>query len=468
MDMLAEQAKFETRRKKAQDFLLSVDLSDDLYAGASVFSLIHGARREAAEAQLKFTAEWFEHPHPHGRDHRGEADFAAISMVPALFRCYDDLSQACRDALDTFFLARDYRSMHGSENHALMARVARLLAAEFYRGRQFVQYGKTAEELHAEDEGYIDDFLMYRAGRAWGEFDSLGYNAEDICILNSLYTFTSSQRLRKKAGMMIDLLLLDMLLDSKAGIYGGAHGRSYPEAVLDSTFASMVTHGKSHIYHSTMYAYWCYYFGAEAGYPEQLVYHPASLLSDYFPSEAVFRIARERKLPYSHKERKHLHVMTAWMGDHIHRKELALVEELSIDKRIYVCEDYMLGGITHQDAYPEELVCAWYAHHQQHEWELTLPGDGRAKIFTHHPGDPGQYKIHNQWTGTASATAAPISAPMTPPSICTTSARKRNIPLSTQTFPWNSFRSGGNAAAISSCATEGSASCSGSPTATAL
>ena len=101
--------------------------------------------------------------------------------------------------------------MHGSENHAIMARVARLLAAEFYTGRQFEQYGRSAEEIRAEDEAYIDEFIMYRAGRAWGEFDSLGYGAEDLSILNTLYTYTKNDRLRKKAGMMLDMILLDMV-----------------------------------------------------------------------------------------------------------------------------------------------------------------------------------------------------------------------------------------------------------------
>jgi len=398
MDMTEMKREFELRRAAGREVLRSVSFSGDLYATAAVLCLQEGVRTEAAEAQLKFTAEWFEHPHPNGRNHRGEADFAAIGMVPILCDGYDRLSEDCRAALDRFFLERDYRSMHGSENHAIMARVARLLAAEFYTDRQFVQYGKSAEEIRAEDEAYIDEFLMYRAGRAWGEFDSLGYGAEDLSILNTLFTYTKNDRLRKKAGMMLDMVLLDMIVDSKEGIYGGAHGRSYPEAVLDSTFSSIVTHGKAHFYHSTMYGYYCYYFGAEGGRPAPVMTHASALTSPYYPSEMVCRVAKCRKLPYENRERKHLHVMTAW-DNGINRRELALVEGLSIDKYIYVCEDYMLGSITHQDAYPKGLICAWYAHHQQHEWELTLPGDGRAKIFTHHPGDPGEYKIHNRWTG---------------------------------------------------------------------
>lgn len=376
---------FSARREKARVELLKADLSKDLYANAAIFYLIHNHETEAAEKQLHFTADWFEHPHPNGRDHRGEADFASIRMVAALYGCYDKVSDGCRAALDNFFLCRDYSSIYGSENHSLMYRVSRLLAAQFYTGRIFEQYGLKAEEIVEEDTAYIDEFLLYRAKRAWGEFDSCGYAAEIMLILNVLYTFTANERLRNLAGMSMDMILLDMIVDTKNGIYGGAHGRIYENAALDSC-------------QSAMYMYYCYYFGAEAGYPEKTMTHTSAILSEYYPSAIVCKVAANRTLPYENRERKHLHLCDAWIGG-IDRQMLADVEGLSIDKYLYVCEDYMLGGVNHQDPYPEHIACRTYAHHQQHEWELTLPGDGRAKIFSHHPGDPGYHHIHNHWTG---------------------------------------------------------------------
>jgi len=58
--------------------------------------------------------------------------------------------------------------------------------------------------------------------------------------------------------------------------------------------------------------------------------------------------------------------------------------------------------VNFEDAYPagaEFYSDAEYAHHQQHEWELTLLGGTTHKIFSHHPGDPGYHHIHNRWTG---------------------------------------------------------------------
>ncbi|MBR7133719.1 MAG: hypothetical protein IKD04_09345 [Clostridia bacterium] len=377
--------EFLARRDTAIAIKLKEDMSLDLCGDAAIFRLIHGVDMEAAEKALHFTADWFEHPHPHGRDHRGEADFAALRMINALYRCYDKVSAECQASLENFFLHRDYSSIFGSENHAIMYRVARLLAAQFYNDRYFEQYNMNAAEVIAEDSKYIDEFLMYRARRAWGEFDSGCYAADIMYILHMLYMYTEDERLKKKAAMSMDLILLDMIADSKKGIYGGAHARIYEGNSLNSCVCGM-------------YDYYCYYFGAYPDYPQTNMSQSAALLSDYYPSEIVFKVEKNRSLPYENKERKHLHLCDAWVGD-IDYELLEKVEGLSIDKSIYICEDYMLGGINHQDKYPEDVQCGWYAHHQQHEWELTLPGNGRAKIFSHHPGKPNYHNSHNHWTG---------------------------------------------------------------------
>jgi len=376
---------YELRRETARQRMLEKDLSEDLYGDISILRLVCNPSDAEALEHLTFTARWFEHPHPNGRDLRGEADFAAIRLTMALHLLYDKVSDDCRAALDSFFLEQDYSSIYGSENHSLMFRAARLLAAQFYRGRMFKQFKASAEELLQKDTEYVDEFLMYRAGHGWGEFDSLGYTTEILLILNTLYAFAENERLKRKASMMLDVILLDMILDSKDGIYGGAHGRIYEKSALNSAFRGM-------------YNYYGHYFGSHPDYPQGLSTHPIAVLSDYRPADIVYRIAHGRTFPYENRERKHLHCCSAWTKE-IRRDVLSAVEDLSIDKYLYLCEDYMLGSVVHQDAYPKTLRDGWYAHHQQHEGELTLPGSGRAKIFSHHPGDPDEHKKHNKWTG---------------------------------------------------------------------
>lgn len=384
------------RREAALAYILGTDPALDLYAYAAMLRLERGVDTELAERQVKFTAEWFEHPHPEGRDPRGECDFAAKNLLHALYRFYDKLKEDTRAALDRLFLTRNFFSKFGSENHALMGRAIKLLAAQFYKGRYFEQFGCTAAEAYAEAKSYIEEFLDYRARRGWGEFDSCGYNAEDMAILNALYMYAEDAELKKLAAMHMDILLLDMIVDSKCGVHGGAHGRIYPGVALDGCYGN----SEKKFFHASTYAYYCYYFGAEGGYPERRMTQVATLLSDYYPSELVCRVTKNRTYPYENRERRHLH-QSRGFRDTINRELLASVEGLSIDKYTFVCEDYMLGAVNHQDDYPAGNVGSWYAHHEQHEWELTLlgRGDGKAKIFSHHPGDAGYYQIHNNWTG---------------------------------------------------------------------
>jgi len=374
--------QFLMRKKAIGEEFLKADLTNDLYSNIAIFRIVNGVDVDEAEKNILFTATWYEHEHPLGRDPRGEPDFVSISLISALHHCYNIISQDCRDAIDNFFLKKDFRSMHPSENHYLLFRVSRLLAAEFYNTNFFEQYGLSASEIIEEDTKYIDEFLMYRARTSWGEFDSSMYAGEIMMVLNVLYSYTQNQRLKKKAAMMMDIILLDMIVDSKNGLYGGAHGRIYPPQALDST-------------DSSMYQFYCYYFGRE-DLPQRSLFKTSVLLSDYYPSDIVCKVVKNRKFPYENRERKHLHLPIAW-GQKIKYNMLEAVKDCSIDKYTYVCDDYILGSVNHQDSYPDAVGDnAWYAHHEQHEWELTLKGNGKQKIFSHHPGDS---KEHNRWTG---------------------------------------------------------------------
>ncbi len=346
--------------------------------------------RERLMDEITFAADWFEHENVMGRDPRGEADFEAIRLVPLFYECYDALSDEAKFSMDRFFLQRDYSSIYGSENHALMYHVSRYLAAQFYlgSGKIFEQFGrKTPEEMYKWDENYIYEFLMFRAKKGWGEFDSFGYGAEIMLILGTLHRYTADKAMKKRTAMMMDVILLDMICDSYNGLYGGAHGRIYPDAALN-------TMG------SGMFRLYCYYFGSRFNAPDGEGFNPSTVLFDYVPSDIVYKVERSRKYPYTNKEMKHLHSVSSWNREEINREHLMHLEHSYINKQTYVDERYMLGAVNHQDAYPRDVIeDMGYAHHQQHEWELTLPGGTNHKIFTHHPGDPGYHNIHNRFTG---------------------------------------------------------------------
>ena len=363
----------------------------DPYRTCQIFRFITDpSSRERLMEEITFAADWFEHENVMGRDPRGEADFEAIRLAPLYYTCYDALDEKAKQSLARFFLERDYSSIYGSENHALMYHTARFLVAQFYRGTDkiFKQFGrKTPEEMYEFDRAYINEFLDFRAARAWGEFDSYGYAAEIMLMLSMLYTYSADKTLKNKAGMMMDMILLDMIADSKNGLYGGAHGRIYPAAALDTA-------------NSGMFAIYCYYFGQRYGQEPGKSLPTTLVLSDYVPGKMVYAVEAGRTYPYFNRERKHLHSVTSWNREQVNHENLAHLEHCYISKQTYVDERYLLGAVNRQDAYPNDAVeDMGYAHHQQHEWELTLPGGTTHKIFSHHPGDPGYHHIHNRWTG---------------------------------------------------------------------
>lgn len=360
------------------------DTPVNAYGDYPILHIIENDNTEESMKMLKYAADWYEHPHPWGRDSRGEADFAAIRLVMALYEkeCYTKISEDVKASLKNFFLNRDYSSIYGSENHSLMFKAARYLAAQFYKGEYFSNYGMTAEEIYESDSKYIYEFINFRAGRGWGEFDSMGYGAEIMLILNTLYSYTGDAGLKQKCRMMMDIILLDMIADSWDCLYGGAHGRVYPDATLNRAKGGL----------PVLYSY---YFGGKFYNADS---RPAVItyLSDYEPSPIVYEIALGKKMPFENRERKHLHCCSAWVGDIL----WDVLDEAtgSISKFTYVCDDYVLGSINRQEEYPD-TDDKWYARHQQHEWELTLPGGDDHKIFSHHLGIDDYHHINNRWTG---------------------------------------------------------------------
>jgi hypothetical protein len=173
---------------------------------------------------------------------------------------------------------------------------------------------------------------------------------------------------------MMDLILAEMGTESLNGMYCGAHGRIYPPQALDH--ATEETYGLQYLY-----------FGV--GNPNQLPQLKIdALTSGYRPDSLVANLFLDRPATYECRERKHLHNV----DDPLPMHPLAG----SIRKYSFCAPQYIMGCVQYQDPYPPVGHAAWYAHHQQHQWDLSLAADTRARLFTHHPGKDGE---HNYWTG---------------------------------------------------------------------
>lgn len=368
------------RDKMISEFLNS-NLDRDTYGGISIARLLFSPDGGEKEIQrLNRIARWFELPHPttEGRDLKAEPDFVAHKLVRACFSLEEKLPEDTRKLIRKFFTEWDFESKYKSENHMFFFHTSRYLYALKYPDTVFLQYGMTAREVVEKDRDFLQEFIRFRAQRGWAEFDSYGYGAEDFTILLSLYDF-GEPPIRKYAEMSANLLLLDMIMDcSREGYYGGAHGRIYENTVFD--------HRKS-----GMYVLYQLYFGEDL--PDGLFLEP--IASHFIPADYVYEVLNSRPKSWENRECKHLHSITY----HTPHKQVPQVPG-NINKRILITPDYMIGGITWQDDYPEGSEAAWYAHHQQHEWELTILPEPDVRIFTHHPGSAGpEGKEHGYWTG---------------------------------------------------------------------
>ena len=374
-------AGFDERRA----ILMALGVPPVTYGADAIHSLASGGDVAAANIVLRRVAEWHDDPHPDG--------FAGIKLCRAwyLFGSTGGLEAETREEIRHFFLLHDFSCIYQSENHGLIFHSARYLMAVVFPEETFVAYGKTGAELREEDGAWLKRFLRYRAGHGWGEFDSV-YLAVDWECLTCLFDFSPDAELRRLAGMMLDLLLADFEVDALRGMYGGAHGRIYERHALD---------------HAAMPAPFLHYlyFGGEPPPANQADnFWIDSLTSSYRPHPTVVGLALNRKLPYENRERKHLHNV----ADVLPQVPLAG----SIRKYTYWTPDYVMGCVQYQDPYPdgcphyphhnglpvpfEQRQTAGYAHHQQHEWDLTFATRTDARLFTHHPGN---YAAHEYWTG---------------------------------------------------------------------
>ncbi len=355
---------------------------------ATTAQLYLGREPESANRHLREIAEWFDRPLPDGfpearkqHGHHGPCTFVAAGLCRAwhLFKNTGKLEAATRQRIRRFFMEFNLESQHPSENHVLLFRTNRYLMAQEWPEETFKAYKQRGGDLAREDAAWLKSFIRYRARRGWGEFDSACYFAVDWNCLTGLYDYASDGELKNLAGMMMDLMLADMAVDSVNGMYCGAHGRIYGPHAMDH--AKELTYALQYLYFGTIE-------DDRMDWPRPVSVEP--LVSSYRPERIVLDIALDRTEGYLCRERKHLHNVT----------DILPVEPLSgsIRKVTRYTPDYILGAIQYQDAYPDGCKGAWYAHHEQHEWDLSFGTRTRARIFTHHPNGTGN-EAHGYWTG---------------------------------------------------------------------
>lgn len=356
---------------------------NDVYGEIAITHLLYNPeKRIEANKKLCNLGKWFQLPHPKGRNLKGEPDFTALKLIWAIYKGDNFLNKEAKQSIFDFFTKWDFESMYKSENHLFIFYVSRYLAAQYYKNAYFEPYDKTSEELVDESKKLISNFLVFRAKRGWAEFDSCGYGLEIANCLMTLIEFVQDSDIKDLAVKSLDVQVLDMIADSLDCLWGGAHGRIYEPSALDNA-------------NGQMFLLYYIFFGHEFSYKIKDKYSLELALSSHVPSKYVYDALNSKPDTYESFESKHLHCI----NQETPHKLVPQVEG-SINKYTYVTPDYVIGAVNFQDDYPDESEAKWYAHHQQHEWDLSLKGDTDIKIFSHHPGNFGpEGEEHGYWTG---------------------------------------------------------------------
>jgi hypothetical protein len=114
-----------------------------------------------------------------------------------------------------------------TENHYILYTTGAYLAGQLYPDTVFTNSGESGEQKMNLNRPRILRWMELRFRTGFSEWLSHVYYDEDLTALLSLVDFATDDELRRRAEMIVDLLLLDMALNSYCGVFGSTHGRAY-------------------------------------------------------------------------------------------------------------------------------------------------------------------------------------------------------------------------------------------------
>lgn len=175
------------------------------------------------------------------------ADFALAGILRILYR-FDgsplltpELKNRLEQAALNFCYWYDQPGVRGmcfhTENHQILFHSCELLAGQRFPERIFPNAGFSGALHRAHGEELTHRWIDQRARFGFAEWLSNGYFDEDLLALLNLYDFAADPAIRRKAGMLIDLLLLEIALHQHQGVLACTHGRTYVPFLLDGSHA---------------------------------------------------------------------------------------------------------------------------------------------------------------------------------------------------------------------------------------
>jgi hypothetical protein len=252
-----------------------------------------------------------------------------------------------------------------TENHWVMYYTGMYLASQTWPGEPGTSWfnGKTSSQNFEEAREWLEQWMRTSSTIGQGEFDSPTYITVFLTPMVVLREFARDPAMKKRAEMMLDLILADFAAEHLEGSYGGGHSRDYPEDIINPLGAP-----------STMWA-WLYFGRPQFEQWDDTRYRPRNrgswetvfgALSTYRLPAVIEHMALERSSPYVHRERKRTRNIIRHSD----------VMNQPVYKYTYMTKDFVLGSLQGGILQPI----------QQHTWDVTFASpEPNNTLFTLHP-----------------------------------------------------------------------------------
>jgi hypothetical protein len=278
--------------------------------------------------------------------------FNVYSIMDAVLRIGDRLPPEMIEKAK-FQLAANFGEDKGfTENHKLQYRTARYLFDRTWPDGPNFADGSTPSEGMKEAENWINDWIDRTVTVGQMEFDSVNYHSLYLLCMITLHDFAKDQFMKRKAGMMMHLLLADWAPEYLKGNWIGAHSREK---------FNQVTHTVLNCGTAIPFGY--LFFGDSRFHPEleETYYVGLSAVQGFRPLPIIGNIATDRSKSYVHRETK------------APRRGFGInTSDLPTWKYDYVTKDYALGS-----SYGDLTAV------ENHRWDLTWVSerDGSTCFF---------------------------------------------------------------------------------------
>ncbi len=167
------------------------------------------------------------------------SDFVMLGIVRLLYQFGESpllskkLLDEARESLLSFKYWPDEPGIdsmcYWTENHQIMFSANEYLAGQLFPDTVFSNSGMTGMEKMKEARERIVKWYELRYSTGFSEWLSNVYYDEDLTALINLVDFALDPELVRGAEIILDLLFLDMALNSYRGVFGATHGRTYAE-----------------------------------------------------------------------------------------------------------------------------------------------------------------------------------------------------------------------------------------------